>query len=571
MIKNITIRTRLIAIIAFLLVVAVLMGVGGLLALGSVNASLKTVYEDRLVAMGQLDRVVRSANRHQLILAKAVTAEPSTVPALMDSVEKDMADGETMWRLYSATSLTDKEKELAVDFSAKRAVFIDQAVKPAVAALRANNVDAAKALVHGAIDRTYAQARVPLNGLIELQLEVGEQEYKASQQLYSELRVLSITSLVLAVLLGGAVGYWLIRSIAGPLDTAIGVARRIAGGDLSHSIEVDSTNEMGRLLKALKEMSAALTSTVSEVRTSTDTIATASSEIAAGNLDLSSRTEQQAASLEETASSMEELTSTVKQNADNARSANALVITASGYAQDGGAAVNKVVATMGDIKESSRKISDIIGVIDSIAFQTNILALNAAVEAARAGEQGRGFAVVATEVRNLAQRSAAAAKEIKVLINDSTDKVDTGGRLVDEAGLTIGKVVSSVRQVSDIMGEIAAASEEQSAGIDQINQAIVQMDEVTQQNAALVEQSAAAAASLQEQAIGLERAVSVFVLSGKPMGAAPKMPAPARPPLKPAAAKAQRVIASPQPGRRPAGAASAAPATALAGGDWESF
>ncbi len=267
------------------------------------------------------------------------------------------------------------------------------------------------------------------------------------------------------------------------------------------------------MLAALKGMSSALTATVSEVRNSTDTIAVATNEIAAGNLDLSSRTEQQAASLEETASSMEELTSTVKQNADNARSANALVTAASSHAEDGGKAVHKVVQTMDLIKESSRKMGEIISVIDGIAFQTNILALNAAVEAARAGEQGRGFAVVATEVRNLAQRSANAAKEIKVLISDSVDKVDLGGRLVNDAGATIDKVMVSVRQVSDIMSEIAAASQEQSAGIDQINQAVVQMDQVTQQNAALVEESAAAAQSLQIQAAALARTVGVFVLA----------------------------------------------------------
>ncbi len=566
MLKNITIRTRLIAIIAFLLLASMLIGIGGIFALGSVNGSLKTVYEDRLVALGQLDRVVRLANRHQLMLAKALTDDAAKVPATLESIEKDMGDADKVWSAYRATSMTAKEKELADDFADKRGRFLDDGIKPAIAALRASNLPAATLLVHGTIDSSYAKARVPLSGLIELQLQVGKEEYVASQASFQQFRTFSIAALVLALAMGCAVGYWLIRSITRPLDVAIGVAGRIAGGDLSHRIVVDTTNEMGRLLQALKDMSASLTSTVSEVRASTDTIATASSEIAAGNLDLSSRTEQQAASLEETASSMEELTSTVKQNADNARSANALVVTASGYAQEGGAAVGKVVATMGDIKESSRKISDIIGVIDGIAFQTNILALNAAVEAARAGEQGRGFAVVATEVRSLAQRSAAAAKEIKVLINDSTDKVDIGGRLVDEAGLTIAKVVTSVKQVSDIMGEIAAASEEQSAGIDQINQAVAQMDEVTQQNAALVEESAAAAASLQEQATGLEKAVSVFVLEqGHGLRSqAAKVPAAVAPARAPAA----------RPGARPVralGMQRSARSTAEVGGDWESF
>jgi len=265
-------------------------------------------------------------------------------------------------------------------------------------------------------------------------------------------------------------------------------------------------------MQALKDMNDNLVKVVAQVRMGTDTVATASTQIAAGNLDLSSRTEEQASSLEETASSMEELTSTVKQNAENARQANQLVVSTADVAAKGGAVVGQVVDTMASIKDSSRKIADIIGVIDGIAFQTNILALNAAVEAARAGEQGRGFAVVASEVRNLAQRSAGAAKEIKTLIEDSVGKVDAGSELVDEAGKTMDEIVTSVKRVTDIMSEIAAASQEQSAGIEQVNQAVTQMDEVTQQNAALVEEAAAAAESLQDQAAKLAEAVSVFKL-----------------------------------------------------------
>jgi methyl-accepting chemotaxis protein len=253
---------------------------------------------------------------------------------------------------------------------------------------------------------------------------------------------------------------------------------------------------------------------VSQVRTSSDTISTGSTQIAAGNQDLSSRTEQQASSLEETASSLEELTSTVKQNADNARQANQLAQSASDVANKGGMVVSQVVDTMGSINESSKKISDIISVIDGIAFQTNILALNAAVEAARAGEQGRGFAVVAAEVRTLAQRSAAAAKEIKELISDSVEKVDTGSKLVDQAGTTMHEIVESIRRVTDIMGEITAASQEQTAGIEQINQAVSQMDQVTQQNASLVEEAAAAAEAMRDQAAGLAQAVGVFKIGG---------------------------------------------------------
>ena len=555
MLNNIAIKTRLAVIIGFLLACSLLIGIGGLASLGSVNASLKTVYADRLVALGQLDRVVRLANRHQLMLAKALTGDPAKRAAQMDALEKDIGDGDTVWAAYSATYLTPKEKELADEFSAKRAVFISAGVRPAVAAVRAGDNERASALVHGAIDRLYAQARVPLTALIELQLAVGKDEYAGSQERFGQFTALTVGAIALAIVLGVGAGLWLIRSITIPLNVAIDAAGRIAAGNLSEDIHVDSTNELGRMLAALKSMAVALTATVAEVRSSSDTIATASSEIAAGNLDLSSRTEQQAASLEETASSMEELTSTVKQNADNARSANALVTTATGHAEEGGKAVGKVIDTMDLIKESSRKMNEIIGVIDGIAFQTNILALNAAVEAARAGEQGRGFAVVATEVRSLAQRSANAAKEIKVLINDSVDKVDAGGRLVADAGATIQKVMVSVRQVSDIMSEIAAASEEQSSGIEQINQAVVQMDEVTQQNAALVEESAAAATSLQEQAAALARTVSVFVLAKDDSAAG--APAPRKPAVRPA------------PPRRPV---PQAPRLAAAGGgDWTSF
>jgi methyl-accepting chemotaxis protein len=284
----------------------------------------------------------------------------------------------------------------------------------------------------------------------------------------------------------------------------------IADGDLTRRIDVKSKNEMGRLMEGLRKMQTRLTETVTKVREGSLSIGTATTQIAAGNLDLSSRTEQQAASLEETASSMEELTSTVKQNADNARQANQLAISASEVAVRGGGVVTEVVTTMNAIDESAKRIVDIIGVIDGIAFQTNILALNAAVEAARAGEQGRGFAVVASEVRSLAQRSANAAKEIKSLIDDSVDKVGTGSRLVAQAGQTMTEVVDSVKHVTDIMSEILAASQEQSAGIEQVNTAIVQMDQVTQQNAALVEEAAAAAAALKEQAGNLAATVSVF-------------------------------------------------------------
>ncbi|MQA40317.1 methyl-accepting chemotaxis protein [Rugamonas aquatica] len=321
--------------------------------------------------------------------------------------------------------------------------------------------------------------------------------------------------LALLVLAFGAVSSWLLTTgITGPLQEAVTAARRVAGGDLTGHIDDSARDETGQLLSALKEMNASLLGIVTEVRSGTDHITTSSSEIAAGNQDLSRRTEQQAGALEETASSMEELTSTVKHNADNARQANQLAASAAQVAVKGGQVVSQVVDTMDSINQSSRKIVDIIAVIDGIAFQTNILALNAAVEAARAGEQGRGFAVVASEVRNLAQRSASAAKEIKTLIGDSVEKVNQGSKLVADAGLTMDEIVSSVHRVSDIITEITAASTEQSAGINEVYQAIGAMDGVTQQNAALVEEAAAAAESMQQQAAALAQAVSVFKVDG---------------------------------------------------------
>jgi len=371
---------------------------------------------------------------------------------------------------------------------------------------------------------------------------------------------------VCAVLAGAVLSWLLTRGIVRPIQDAVTLAQTVAAGDLTHRIEAHTQDETGALLRALRHMNDSLVGIVGQVRSGTDTIATASREISAGNLDLSSRTEQQASSLEETAASMEELTTTVRQNAENARQANQLAIAASTVAIQGGAVVGEVVTTMNAINESSRKIVDIITVIDGIAFQTNILALNAAVEAARAGEQGRGFAVVAGEVRTLAQRSAAAAKEIKELIGNSVANVDTGARLVDQAGATMEQVVDSIRRVTDIMGEITSATQEQTGGIEQVNGAIGQMDQVTQQNAALVEEAAAAAASMEDQAGKLAEVVSVFKL-GREQG--PAVPvatsAAAARPVRPA------LTARPRPAAGKPAAVKPAQKTVAAGDDWEEF
>ena len=376
-----------------------------------------------------------------------------------------------------------------------------------------------------------------LDELVKLEDQVNQQvadeansAFKAATSLMLILGALALVGGVSAALF---ISRSLLRQLGGEPDYAARIAGQIAAGELASDIAVVRGDEAS-LIFEMKSMRDSLVNIVTQVRSGTDTIATASSEIASGNLDLSSRTEQQASSLEKTTSSMRELTSTVKQNADNARQANQLAASASEVARQGGAVVAQVVDTMGSINESSRKIVDIISVIDGIAFQTNILALNAAVEAARAGEQGRGFAVVAAEVRNLAQRSAAAAKEIKNLIDTSVEKVEIGTKLVGQAGVTIDQVVTSVRQVTDIMAEITAASQEQSVGIEQVNHAIIEMDSVTQQNAALVEQAAAAAQSLQDQAAELAKVVSVFKLDGHAPAALQR----------PAALPARRVEAS---------------------------
>jgi methyl-accepting chemotaxis protein len=416
-----------------------------------------------------------------------------------------------------------------------RQVFLEQAHAPALAfyataanefipAMDRQDKDAAVAAM-ARLTQHYETHRKAVDQVVDMatkQFSADEAAAKEDIEAANWLMLLVLAAgLASSIAVAAAIIRSLLRQLGGEPALATRIAQQIAAGDLTVRIDLKA-GDRASLLHAMRGMRDKLLQVVGDVRAGTDTIATASSEIAAGNHDLSARTEQQASSLEETAASMEELTSTVKQNADNARQANQLAVSASSVAVKGGGVVAEVVGTMDAINSSSRKIVDIIGVIDGIAFQTNILALNAAVEAARAGEQGRGFAVVAAEVRHLAQRSAAAAKEIKTLIDDSVGKVEEGSKQVAEAGKTMDEIVASVKRVTDIMAEIAAASQEQTAGIEQVNQAITQMDQVTQQNAALVEEAAAAASSLQEQANGLSQVVSVFRLEGG-------RPAPQRP------------------------------------------
>ena len=519
MLSNLSIKSRLVFVIGFLSLLLTGIGIMGLVSLHSANNSLKTVYEDRLVTMGHLDELVRLINKNQLVVAESIVGQlsafsdgPGVIGKQMDAAEKTIKDIDQLWNAYMATSLNPEEKKLADTFIASRKKYGGEGLRPAIAALRAADFQQAGEIVQGPMKDGYTQVRKNIDALIQFQMGQAKNEFEKTQGMYATVRNISIIAILVGVLLAAFIGAWLIRAISGPLNEAVRIAKSVAAGDLTQTIEVHSKDETGQLMQAMKDMNASLAHIVGQVRTGTETIAVASRQIASGNADLSSRTESQASSLEETASSMEELTSTVKQNAENARQANQLVVSAADVAVKGGKVVGQVVDTMASIKASSRKIADIISVIDGIAFQTNILALNAAVEAARAGEQGRGFAVVAAEVRNLAQRSAGAAKEIKSLIEDSVDKVDVGGKLVDEAGKTMDEIVNSVKRVTDIMSEIAAASQEQSAGIEQVNQAVGQMDEATQQNAALVEQAAAAAESLQDQAGKLAQAVSVFKL-----------------------------------------------------------
>ncbi|MBB5510300.1 methyl-accepting chemotaxis protein [Paraburkholderia atlantica] len=518
MFKEITIKRRLIVAMGVLSFLLVCVGSMGLYSLSEVNNSLREVYETHLTAMHRLDLMIRSLNRLRYSVASATySTDAAVIDAKLEKFKVDLSAGNTAWKEYTA-DISPEAKQKAETFWPTFGQYFKEALQPAMQAMAEHDLQKVSAVVEGPLESLYQPVQDGLDGLMADEMRATESAYRQAQNRYVIVRALSMAAVIGGLIMAIAFGIWLIRAISNPINKAVSMALSVAQGDLSKTTEIDdrmdarSKEETARLLASLRDMSDSLTKIVRDVRTSSDSIADASGKIASGTRELSGRTESQAANLEETAASIEELSSIVKNTADNATKADELAKEASEVAGKCGEAVGRVVETMSSIDQSSQRIVEIIGVIDGIAFQTNILALNAAVEAARAGEQGRGFAVVASEVRTLAQRSAQAAKEIKELIDDSVAQVSTGARLVDEAGLTMSGVVESTRRVSSIVSEISAATNEQAAGIEQINRAVMNMDEQVQRNSAMVEESTDASQALRDEAQQLAKLVSIFKL-----------------------------------------------------------
>lgn len=572
--NDMKIGTKLIGSFAVLLGIMICLMVFSLSQMSRINEATTEITSNWLPAVKVISEINTNASDFRIGEMSHVL---STDDKAMEKYEKDIA-GLSMTidknlKIYKDLISSPTEQSLYEDFMQKWNLYLAEHRK-LLNLSRANKTEEASTLMTGESERLFNDMCMQLIKLVDLNAEGGTVASEHSDQIFASSQTSVMVILAIAVVIGLALALVVTRNLLAQLGGepkyAAEIMQKIAHGDLSSNISANAKYP-DSILYAMREMQDNLVKIVSEVRSGTDSIGTASEEIAHGTIDLSQRTEEQASSLEETASSMEELTSTVKQNADNARQANQLAAGASEVAMKGGAVVNQVVQTMSSINDSSKKIVDIISVIDGIAFQTNILALNAAVEAARAGEQGRGFAVVATEVRTLAQRSATAAKEIKELISDSVTKVEDGTRLVDEAGATMDEIVNAVKRVTDIMSEISAASHEQSSGIEQVNQAVTQMDEVTQQNAALVEEAAAATESMKEQAQVLTKAVSAFKLSSD----SSRTPTPVKRSNRSMVAKLpNRGSATKKATATPASSVPAQPRKVAAGGggdDWEEF
>jgi len=509
---NMTVKAKLFATLALAGIVMVAVGVLGLSGTKSSNGHLDALFFNRFEPTGWVG-TIESHERDVLEKAEdaVIRQDAGGVKIAIGMLAERTAQVQELLRKLQATDLTEKERALVSEFAGHGNEVIGF-LQEALLAAQSGTFDRAESALIERARPTYEKLTASGDALLKLQIEVGQQMRVDAEKAFKRNSAIIVSAIVIGLGLAGLLSFLLLRSILGALSAAVSIADRIASGELGHDVRAGSQDELGSLLDSLRRMDSKLVQIVGEVRGSADAVGSAARQLSHGNDDLSQRTQEQAAALEETASSMEQMTATVKQNADNARQANQLAVGAREQAERGGAVVHRAIGAMGEINTSSRKIADIIGVIDEIAFQTNLLALNAAVEAARAGEQGRGFAVVATEVRNLAQRSASAAKEIKGLINDSVDKVKVGSGLVDESGKTLSEIMESVKKVTDIVAEIAAASEEQSAGIEQVNNAITQMDNVTQQNAAVVEQASAASKAMEEQSSTLVAQIGYFKL-----------------------------------------------------------
>ena len=566
---NITIKARLAVAMTFLGLLLLLSGALGLVGMSRANDATREIFTDEMPGAVSTESAEMFTARERLSFERAALlgGTPDADTAIgRGTVMRQTAD--KAWADYTALPMSADERPLAEAFENKR-IELKKQLDEGYANIRANNHDGIVASAQ-AMQVKFNELADKGVALRQFQFDSAKLGFDEAQQTFETFRTITIIAIVLGLAMALFSWFSLRRSIGRPLDEALGHFEAIAAGDLRRKVDVRSGDEMGLLMKGLAKMQASLVATVQTVRAGSESIASATKQIAAGNIDLSSRTEEQASALQETASSMDELTGTVKQNADNARQASSLAANASEIANKGSRVVAQVVGTMGDINQSSAKIADIITIIEGIAFQTNILALNAAVEAARAGEEGRGFAVVAGEVRSLAQRSSAAAKEIKGLIDTSVERVQSGTSLVDEAGRTMAEIIGAVQRVTDIMGEIAAASEEQSSGIEQVARAVTQMDEVTQQNAALVEEAAAAAQSLEDQAGKLRQAVSVFqvdevVKAYETSKAVKRAPAARSVAAKPARAASKLVTPAAQFARK------IEPVVAATNADWQAF